>query len=389
MSGIQGRDQNSAARVDQEDANLVGVIDKPNLSYQSNNQLDRFVCVHKNAQANSITSPADMVWGTQPETSMKRRAFPLAMAAVCAMASTSLFAQSADSYPNKPITIVVPYGAGGTTDVSARQLASMAEKVLGQPIVIENKPGGSGANAMRFVSTAPADGYTLIAATSSPSFVAPALRPVGYDPVKDFVPVMNYSGPYHGVLVNAASPYKSMAELTKAAQQGQSLNYGTAGAMGGAHLTFAAVAKQTKAALKHVPFKGSAPTTAAILGGHVDIALVPAYRDHVRDGQLRLLAVLDGTRDPDFPDVPTLKELGYGIEFPSIVGILAPAATDPKIVATLEAAFTQVASSGEFKEFMTKLSQPVRIMSGAQLGSLIQSNLTSYQTIGQEVLKTQ
>jgi len=320
---------------------------------------------------------------------MKRRVFPLAVAAMCALATNSLFAQGAVNYPNKPITIVIPYGAGGTTDVSARQIASMAEKVLGQPIVVENKPGGSGTNAMRFVATSPADGYTLIAATSSPSFVAPALRPVGYDPIKDFVPVMNYSGPYHGVLVNASSPYKSLADLIKAAQQGQSLNYGTAGAMGGAHLAFTAVGKQAKAALKHVPFKGSAPTTAAILGGHVDVALVPAYRDHVRDGKLRLLAVLDGTRDPDFANVPTLKELGYDIEFPSIVGILAPAGTDPKIVAKLESTFTQVAQTGEFREFMTKLSQPVRVMSGKQLGTVIQSNLTSYQAIGKELLKSQ
>jgi tripartite-type tricarboxylate transporter receptor subunit TctC len=320
---------------------------------------------------------------------VKRRTFPIALAAVCAMVTSSSFAQSQTNYPNKPITIVIPYGAGGTTDVSARQLASMAEKVLGQPIVVENKPGGSGTNAMRFVATSAADGYTMIAATSSPSFVAPALRPVGYDPIKDFAPVMNYSGPYHGVLVNASSPYKTMADLVGAAQRGQSLNYGTAGAMGGAHLAFSAVAKQSKAALKHVPFKGSAPTTAAILGGHVDVALVPAYRDHVRDGKLRLLAVLDGTRDPDFADVPTLKELSYGVEFPSIVGILAPAATDPKIVAKLESAFTQVASSAEFKDFMTNLSQPVRIMSGAQLREVIQSNLTTYQAIGQELLKAQ
>ena len=187
-----------------------------------------------------------------------------------------------------------------------------------------------------------------------------------------------------GVVVPSDSPYESLDALIEGAKS-DAVTYGTAGAMGGAHLAFASVAKETGAKLQHVPFDGAAKATAAVLGGHVDAALVPAYRDLVQDGQLRLLGVLDGSNDPDFPDAPTLKEAGLAAEFPSIVGIMAPAGTDPEILAKLEAAFTEVASSEAFKTFMTDLSQPVRIMSGADLAQTIEENLTAYREIAKDL----
>jgi tripartite-type tricarboxylate transporter receptor subunit TctC len=117
--------------------------------------------------------------------------------------------------------------------------------------------------------------------------------------------------------------------------------------------------------------------------------LVPAYRDLVKDGQLRLLAVLDGTRDPDFPDTPTLMDAGYDVEFPSIVGVMAPAGTDPAIVARLEEVLTEVATSDEFKDFMTKLNQPVRVMSGKELGEVIARNLEAYRALAKEMGQSQ
>ena len=306
------------------------------------------------------------------------------LALLTGMAITPLAAVAQQDYPTRPITLVVPYGAGGTTDISARQMATMAEKILGQPFVVENQPGASGTNAMRAVASAEPDGYTLIATTSSPSFVTPALRDVGYDTLADFTPIMNYSGPFHGVVVPADSPYDTLDALIEGAKSG-AVTYGTAGAMGGAHLAFASVAKDTGTILQHVPFDGASKATAAVLGGHVDAALVPAYRDLVQDGQLRLLGVLDGTNDPDFPDAPTLKEAGLAAEFPSIVGIMAPAGTDPAIIAKLESAFTEVASSDEFKTFMTGLSQPVRIMSGEDLAATIEENLAAYREIAKDL----
>ena len=306
------------------------------------------------------------------------------LALLTGMAITPLAAVAQQDYPTRPITLVVPYGAGGTTDISARQMATMAEKILGQPFVVENQPGASGTNAMRAVASAEPDGYTLIATTSSPSFVTPALRDVGYDTLADFTPIMNYSGPFHGVVVPADSPYDTLDALIEGAKSG-AVTYGTAGAMGGAHLAFASVAKDTGTILQHVPFDGASKATAAVLGGHVDAALVPAYRDLVQDGQLRLLGVLDGTKDPDFPDAPTLKEAGLAAEFPSIVGTMAPEGTDPAIIAKLESTFTEVASSDGFKTFMTDLSQPVRIMSGEDLAATIKENLAAYREIAKDL----
>lgn len=305
--------------------------------------------------------------------------------AVASVLSLTALTSLAQDFPSRPVTIVVPYGAGGTTDISARKLASMAEPLLGQPVVIENHPGGSGTNAMRMVARAKPDGYTLIASTSSPLFVTPAVRPVGYDPVKDFIPLLNYSGPYHGVLVKAGSPYHTLKELIDAAKSGKTISFATAGAMGGPHLSFESVARITGAKLRHVPFNGAASATAALLGGHVDVALVPAYRDLVNGGQLSLLAVLDGSRDPDFKNVPTLKEAGYDVEFPSVVGLLAPAGTNKAIVNKLTKVFTQVVKSAEFKQFMTKLNQPVRYMTGEELGQVIKRNLANYRQVAQDL----
>lgn len=307
------------------------------------------------------------------------------IAAILCLLSISSLSWS-DTYPERPITLVVPYGAGGTTDISARQLAKRAEPLLGQPIVVENRPGGGGINAMRSVAYAEPDGYTVIATTSSPSFVTPALRSVGYDVAHDFTPILNYSGPYHGVLVAADSPYHTLDDLLNAAQTGTRLTYATAGALSGARLSFTALSRETGAHLQHVPFNGAASATAALLGGHVDIALVPAYRDLVNDGSLRLLAVLDHHQDPDFPSVPTLSQAGYHIEFPSIVGLMAPAGTPENRMQVLRSAFSEAASSDGFAKVMEKLNQPVRLMSGDELAVLIQKNLKSYQALA-EALK--
>lgn len=292
---------------------------------------------------------------------------------------------SAADYPSRAISLIVPYGAGGTTDISARRLAALAEPLLGQPVVVENRPGGGGINAMRALAAARPNGYALIATTSSPLFVTPALRPVGYDPIADFTSLMNYSGPYHGVLVRADSPYHSLDELIRAAASGKRLTYGTAGALSGPRLTFTALARKTRADLQHVPFSSASSVTAALLGGHIDIALVPAYRDMVRSERLRLLAVLDDSRDPDFPQVQTLTEAGYAIEFPSIVGLMVPRGVPAERVERLRAAFAEAAASEAFARDMDKLSQPVRIMSGAQMDEVIKRNLLVYRNLAEEL----
>lgn len=283
-------------------------------------------------------------------------------------------------YPEKPITILIPFEAGGTTDVAVRKLGSMLEKNFGQPIIPENKPGGSGTIAMATCAKAKADGYTLVAVTSSPVFITPHLREVPYNPIKDLVPIMNYSGPHHGIVVPAASKWQKFADLIKFGKdKPNDATYGTAGTFAGAHISMLYVEKLTGAKLAHVPFKGAAPATVALLGGHISFAIIPNYADHVRAGTMRLLAVVDGYRDPAFPNVPTLRESGYDWEFPSIVGFMAPVGTPKPVLSKLEKAFTAAADSAEFREFMKKANLPVTIMNSEKFGAVLKSNYIEYQ----------
>ncbi|MEJ2167718.1 MAG: tripartite tricarboxylate transporter substrate binding protein [Desulfobacterales bacterium] len=283
-------------------------------------------------------------------------------------------------YPEKPITILIPYAAGGTTDVGVRKLGSIIEKKLGQPIIAENKPGGSGTIALSACAKAKPDGYTLVAVTSSPVFITPHLRKVPYNPIKDLVPIMNSSGPHHGVCVPTASEWQTFADLIKFGKdKPNQATYGTAGTFAGAHISILYVEKLTGAKFAHVPFKGAAPATAAILGGHISFAVIPRYADYVRAGTLRVLAVLDGSRDPDFPNVPTLRDLGYDWEFASIVGIMAPAGTPKAVLDKLEKVFIEAADSAEFREFMKKANLPVNIMNGEKFGAVLKSNYLAYR----------
>ena len=310
------------------------------------------------------------------------------IALTCLLSVMGTFAYA--EYPERPIKILIPYGAGGTTDIGVRMLASMIEKDLGQPVVVENKPGASGTIALAAGAKAAPDGYTLTAVTSSPCFITPHLRNVSYNPVEDFVAIMNYSGPFHGITVPSSSGWTTFEDLIKYGKENPNQGtYGTAGTFGGAHISMLYVEKLTGAKFTHLPFKGSAAATAAILGEHVKFGIVPQYADHVRAGTFRVLAVLDGTRDPDFPDVPTLRDLGYDWEFASIVGFVAPKGTPSDIVSKLEKALTKAALTDEFKEFMTKANLPVRIMDSKEFGDVLKTNYNGYAKAIKELNLTQ
>lgn len=292
-------------------------------------------------------------------------------------------------YPERPIKILIPYSAGGTTDVGARMLASIAEKKFEQPIIVENRPGGSGTVALAACAKAKPDGYTIVAITSSPYFVTPHLRKVPYDPITDLVPIMNYSGPFHGITVPASSEWNTFEDLIQFGKDKPYMaTYGTAGAFSGAHISMLFLEKQAGGNFTHVPFKGSNAATAAVLGGHVSLAVIPKYADHVRAGNFRVLAVMDGTRDPDFPDVPTVREMGYDWEFASIVGFAAPKGTPDSIVNKLEESFIEAASSAEFQSFMKKSNLPVRIMNTEEFTDVLKKNYYGYQTAIKELKLT-
>ena len=247
----------------------------------------------------------------------------------------------AQDYPTKPITLIVPWPAGGSTDISMRAIADSASKHLGQPIAIDNKAGGGGTvGPATMAAAAKPDGYT-IAQLPITVFRLPLMQEVSWDPAKDFSYIIHLTGYTFGVTTSAESPVQDL-EGRGRLRQAQS-RQGDLRDAGHRHLAaYRHGADRGLAGIKltQVPFKGGAETNAAVLGQHTMLqADSTGWRPLVDAGKLRLLMVWTSARSPNFPDVPTLKELGYPMVYDSPFGIAGPKGMDPKIVAKLHDAF--------------------------------------------------
>jgi tripartite-type tricarboxylate transporter receptor subunit TctC len=250
-------------------------------------------------------------------------------------------AAGAQEYPTKPITLIVPWPAGGSTDISMRAIAESASKVLGQPIAIDNKAGGSGTvGPATMVAGAKPDGYT-IAQIPITVFRLPLMHEVSWNPDKDFTYIVHLTGYTFGVTTSAESPFKTWKDVVDYAKQNPGkVTYATPGAGTSLHIGMEQIASMAGIKLTQVPFKGGAETGAAVLGGHTTLqADSTGWKPLVEAGQLRLLAIWTANRSKVWPDVPTLKELGYPFVFDSPFGIAGPKGMDPKIVQILHDAF--------------------------------------------------
>jgi len=264
-------------------------------------------------------------------------------------------AAAAQDYPARPITLVVPYAAGGGNDVMARIVADKMSKSLGQQIVIENKGGAGGSIATRQVAKAAADGYTLGLGGTGTLAINPTLYPhVGYDPRKDFAPVGLIATSALVVLVNNDVPARTISELIALAKQEPGkLTYASAGVGSGIHLGAELFATMADIKLTHIPYKGSAPALADLLGGHVAIYLssLPPAVGLVREGRVRALAVTGPKRSPIFPDLPTVAEAALpGYEAVLHYGIVAPAGTPQPIIDKLSVALTAALAEPDVRE---------------------------------------
>jgi tripartite-type tricarboxylate transporter receptor subunit TctC len=275
---------------------------------------------------------------------MRRREFITLVsgAATSALISPSR-ARAQGSYPDHPITLIVPYAPGGGNDVLARAIADPMSKTLRQPIVIENHGGAGGSVGTRQVAKAAADGYTLGLGGTGTLAVDPTLYPnVGYDPRKDFAPVGLIATSPLIVLVNQSVPARNLQELIALAKsQPGKLNYASAGIGSGIHLGTVLFAEMAGISITHIPYKGSGPALTDLLGGHVQIyfSSVPPAIGLVKDGRLRALAVTSLKRSASFPDVPTAAEQGLpGFEAVLHYGIVAPAGTPQPIINKLNSA---------------------------------------------------
>ena len=263
-------------------------------------------------------------------------------------------AQAAD-YPSHPITLVVPYAAGGGNDVIARIVAERMSASLGQSIVIENRGGAGGTIATRQVAKADPDGYTLLIATSSLA-INPSLYPnVGYDPRKDFSPIGLIASSSNVVLVNPSVPVRSIPELiAQAKQQDGKLTFASTGTGSSVHLAAELFAGMAGVKITHVPYKGSGPALNDLLGGHVSLmfSTMASAAGLVREGsKVRALAVTGAARSALFPDLPTVAEAGLpGYEAVLHYGIVAPASTPRAVVEKLNSALNAALANGEVKK---------------------------------------
>jgi tripartite-type tricarboxylate transporter receptor subunit TctC len=277
------------------------------------------------------------------------------------------FAQ--DKYPVKPINFLIGFPAGGTTDVCARPLVNAASKTLGQPIVVVNKPGGASAVAVATLKNEKPDGYT-IGILGSGAVLSQHMRKVPYDTAKDFTPIMQYAVYLYGLVVQTDSPWKTFKEFIEYARNNPGkIRYSTAGPGSPQHLVMERLALKEKIKWTHIPFPGGGPAVTALLGGHVEAASqTTEWKAHVESGRLRLLAVYGEKRMIDFPNVPTLLELGYDISAASLISIAGPKGISPQIVEILHGAFKKAMEDPDFIKASRQLDQPQIYRSPEDLG---------------------
>jgi tripartite-type tricarboxylate transporter receptor subunit TctC len=305
-----------------------------------------------------------------------------ALAALCVAA----FAAHAQSYPNKPIKLLVGFAAGGNTDTVARVVGQKLGERLGQQVIIENKAGAAGTIATGEVARAAPDGYTLTMGTTTTHAIAvAAYSKLTYDPVADFEPIALVASAPYLLVVPAAFPAKDLKEfVAQAKAQPGKLNYGSAGQATTTHLVMATLATRAGLDMVHVPFKGNAPATTAVLGNQVEVLFgaLPPLLPHVATGRLRALAISSGKRSPSLPDVPTVAEAGYpGFDMALWLGFFAPKGTPPAIVKRLESELLQIAQSPEMKDLLEKQGLEPYAAGAAELGKLLRSEISTYQTV--------
>ena len=298
------------------------------------------------------------------------------LAAILSFIATPTFAQD---YPSRPVTLIVPWAAGGTTDIGMRALASTTEKYLKQKIVIENRPGAGGVLGPQQVAQhAAPDGYTLVQIPIS-VFRFPFMRKTSLDPATDFTYIIGVSGYTFGVVVRNDAPWKSFKELIDYARANPGkINYGTPGAGTSLHITMEQIAKQQGIKWTHVPFKGTSETTGALLGGHVDAAAdATGWASLVNAGQLRLLVLWTAARSKNWPDAPTLREVGIDMVSNSPFGIAGPKGMDPAVVQKLHDAFKTALEEKPVIEFIAKYDMVPRYIDTAGYRKAVEEFIVS------------
>ncbi len=288
-------------------------------------------------------------------------AVTMATALATTLTSTSAMAQA---WPSKPISLIVPFPAGGTTDVLARALAEKLQQNLSQPVTVESKLGAGATLGADFVAKAKPDGYTLLVGAVHHTIASSVYKKLPYDFQRDLAPITTIALVPNVLVVNAATPAKNVAELVALlkSQPGKH-NYGSNGNGTAQHLIGTQFENMTGTDFSHIPYKGSAPLATDLLGGQITMSFdtVTPVLPHIKAGKLRPLAVTTAKRSSALPDVPTLEEAGLkGFNIGTWFGVLAPAATPKDIVARLNTEMVKIIQSPEFRKRMSEIgAEPI------------------------------
>jgi len=309
-----------------------------------------------------------------------------ALCAGCMTIATQAGAQSADNWPTKPITYVVPFAAGGTTDLLGRLIGQRLSQTLGQSIVVENRAGAGGNIGSDYVSKAAPDGYTLLGGTISSHAINVSLYPkMPYDPVRNFQPVALIGTLPNVLVVNASSPWKSVQDVIAAAKaKPGSINFGSSGNGTSQHLAAELFANMAGLRMTHVPYKGSSQAVQALLGNQVDIVFENsvAAMPMIQAGKFRALATTGAKRAPELPDVPTMAESGLsGYEIVSWQAIFAPAGTPMPIVNKLSTEIGKIIRQPDVRSKLASMGIEPSGAGPTELGNFQKSEVAKWANL--------
>jgi len=308
------------------------------------------------------------------------------MAAALVLTSVPLAAQELD-YPNRPIELVVPYGAGGGNDLTARVMSSVAADYLGQPVVIRMRPGAGSIVGLSEVARSKADGYTL-AWPGPHSLVISAFNEVPLDFLKDLEPIAQmHSGPWW-LVVPGDSPYNTLEEfLTHAKENPGDIIMANSGNLAIGHLPALELERLAEVEFTHLPFDGGGPAYAAVLSGDADAVhgVTAGIVSQVQSGNFKALAVTGQKRDPELPDVPTYAEQGYEINTGINIGLVAPAGTPPEVIAYLEEAMKKISEDKTYTRLLQKLGEDVNYLNAAEYRKVMEGFRDSAKPIAEKL----
>ena len=327
-----------------------------------------------------------------PINTLARRRFTLCAITSAAVLGAGLIASPAamaQAFPTKPVTIVVPFAAGGTTDILARIIGQALTTELGQSVIVDNRAGAGGNIGGSLAAKAPADGYTLFMGTVGTHAINASLyKKMPFDPVKDFAPLTRVANVPNLLVANPAQPFKTVPELIAYAKANPGkLNFGSSGSGSSIHLSGELFKSLAKVDMVHVPYKGSAPAVTDLLGNQIGIMFdnMPSAIQHVRSGKLVPIAVTTAKRSPELPNVPTIAEAGVtGYEATSWFGMFAPAGTPAPVLAKLNTALVKVLNQADVKKKINDQGAEAMSETPAQFAAFIQAESVKWGKVVKE-----